>query len=365
MRAKPASLAILGAYPPPYGGVTVHTRRLCALLDERGIDYVVYNAVSAASDGRRIISVARGRRRWMLRYLLWGREPAVYLMSLHLSAWLVGALLVTLRGKRVYLRLQSEHLKDWCRSSRWRRGLARFALRRMTGIIAVNRELVDLVRSLGVPAERIHWFPGYLPPTPDEHERTGVAPAVWAFAEGHKPLLVANGKICRHHGEDLYGLDHLVELAARLAPDYPTLVIAICFWEHRAEEEAALAELRERAAELGVADRMLFHTTPGLLLPVIAAADLFLRPTNTDGDANSIREALDLGIPTIASDAVERPEGTVLFRTRDLDDFESCARAHLGGARRPAPGQNSIARERVTRYLELITALAQEDRPAH
>lgn len=361
MGVKPASLAILGAYPPPYGGVTVHTRRLCALLDARGIDYIVYNAVSEAQEGRRVVSVARGRRMWMLRYLLTGRERAVYLMSLHLSAWLIGALMVKLRGKRVLLRLQSEHLKDWCRTSCWRRSLARFALRNVTGVVAVHRDLATLVRSLGVPGERVHWFPGFLPPTQDEFDRTRVAPEVWEFADRHEPLLVANGKVCWHHGEDLYGLDHLVELAARLAPDYPRLGIAICFWEHRREEEAALTALRERAAALGVADRVLFNTTPGLFLPVISAADLFLRPTNTDGDANSIREALHLGIPALASDVVPRPEGTVLFRVRDLDDFEVQVRLLLKESARPTPAADQ---ERVSRYLELVAAFVQNDSPA-
>ena len=49
--------------------------------------------------------------------------------------------------------------------------------------------------------------------------------------------------------------------------------------------------------------------------------DLFVRPTSTDGDAVSIREALWLGVPTVASDAVARPAGVATFRSRDADDL--------------------------------------------
>lgn len=49
--------------------------------------------------------------------------------------------------------------------------------------------------------------------------------------------------------------------------------------------------------------------------------DLVLRPTNTDGDALTIREALYFGVPVIASDAVRRPTGTILFRNRDAKDL--------------------------------------------
>jgi hypothetical protein len=50
-------------------------------------------------------------------------------------------------------------------------------------------------------------------------------------------------------------------------------------------------------------------------------SNIFVRPTNTDGDAVSLREALYFKIPSVVSDAVSRPEGSVLFRNRDVNDF--------------------------------------------
>ena len=46
-----------------------------------------------------------------------------------------------------------------------------------------------------------------------------------------------------------------------------------------------------------------------------------VRPTNTDGDALSIREAMYFKISVIASDVTTRPENTIIFKNRDLDDF--------------------------------------------
>jgi glycosyltransferase involved in cell wall biosynthesis len=50
-------------------------------------------------------------------------------------------------------------------------------------------------------------------------------------------------------------------------------------------------------------------------------SDIFLRPTRSDGDANSIREALYLGVPVIASDCVERPDQVLTFRTGDIPSY--------------------------------------------
>jgi glycosyltransferase involved in cell wall biosynthesis len=43
-----------------------------------------------------------------------------------------------------------------------------------------------------------------------------------------------------------------------------------------------------------------------------------MRPSRTDGDAVSIREALAMDVPVIASDVVGRPIGTVTFPTADV-----------------------------------------------
>ena len=54
---------------------------------------------------------------------------------------------------------------------------------------------------------------------------------------------------------------------------------------------------------------------------LILESDLVLRATNTDGDALSLREALFFEKTVIASDVVDRPAGTVLFRNRDANDL--------------------------------------------
>jgi glycosyltransferase involved in cell wall biosynthesis len=54
---------------------------------------------------------------------------------------------------------------------------------------------------------------------------------------------------------------------------------------------------------------------------------VFVRPSRADGDAVSIREALQAGVPVVASDVVERPDGAVLFRTGDRAALTSALRA--------------------------------------
>src|SRR6185503_3437392 len=244
---KPAALAIVSGYPPPYGGVTVEVQRLRPLLERRGVDYIIYNAVSASQDGGRVVSVCRWRGLWTLRYLLAGREPAIYLMTDRLIVWLLGAFAASWRGKRVLVQLRNAYLADWIARSPVRRILAGFALRRVTHVVCVSRLLMSCAVSIGVDARRVHWSPAFLPPDLAPEGRTSVAPEVWAFVESHRPVIAANGKVYWYEGQDLYGLDHLVDLAARLKPDYPDIGIVVCFWEHAPADEPYLNKLRRKA----------------------------------------------------------------------------------------------------------------------
>lgn len=362
MRRRHASLAIVSAWPPPYGGVSVEVLRLCPLLDRRGVDYVIYNAVSSSGDGRRVIPVRRWRRLWTPLFLLTAREPAIYLMSERVTVWLLAALAARCRGKRVLVQLRSAALLDKVLPRALARVCARFALRRLTGVVCVNRALEEAVRGLGVDASRIHYSPAFLPPADPRQERAMVAPAVWTFVEAHRPVIAANGRVQWYQGQDLYGFDLLVELAARLKPDYPDIGIVVCLWEHGPKEASYLDDLQRRAARSGVADHILFNTERGVFVPVLDAADIFVRPTNTDGDAVSVREALALGVPAVASDVVERPAGARLFKSRDLDDLEAKVRQALRDSvalpRRSEVQVNPADRRRIEAYIELLARLA-------
>ena len=64
---------------------------------------------------------------------------------------------------------------------------------------------------------------------------------------------------------------------------------------------------------------MTFHVKEGPFIPVLRLTDVLLKPTNTDGDAISVREALYLGVPVVASDVVERP-----YLWPSSFDFQPC-----------------------------------------
>jgi glycosyltransferase involved in cell wall biosynthesis len=72
----------------------------------------------------------------------------------------------------------------------------------------------------------------------------------------------------------------------------------------------------------------------GVTLHLINDCDVLLRTTRYDGDAISIREALHLDTPVVATDNGMRPEGVHLIPDGDGAALENAIAAALGGGAR-------------------------------
>ncbi|HNY26046.1 MAG TPA: glycosyltransferase family 4 protein [Candidatus Sumerlaeota bacterium] len=354
---KKGDLAIIGPYPPQFGGISIHILRLGTLLDSRGIPYKIYNTSSRAEVPGKVVSILKWRSVRALWYAISGREACVYLHVQRLGLWLLGAFMQRFRGKRFMLCLHNMNIHNWCVTSAWKRWLIQWVVCNTYALVCVNQRVYRSVLDLGVSRDRVFYLPSFLPPGPESTRKSDVCQEVWAAMEGRHPLIAANGKVAWHDGQDLYGLDLLLELAVRLKPNYPNLKIVVCFWDHKPEDQPYLDKLIALAREKGVDGNLCFNTRQGPFIPVLAEADVFVRPTNTDGDATSIREALALGVPSVVSDVVERPEGSLLFRTRDLDDFEEKVRQVLS---KTGPNQGTrtfVVSEEDKQRIELQVTL--------
>ena len=101
------------------------------------------------------------------------------------------------------------------------------------------------------------------------------------------------------------------------------------------QDEARVRELIE-LWQLGDAVLLTGWVTHETCLAIIRESDVFVRTTLYDGDASSVREALALGVPVVASRTAFRPTGPILFPPGDPDGLHAALVETLavGGARR-------------------------------
>ncbi|MFC2108300.1 glycosyltransferase family 4 protein [Candidatus Bipolaricaulota bacterium] len=320
-------VALIGSYQPPFGGISVHLKRFSEYLEREGVEHVLYNTVSAAERLPRVVSVATHRVLWYTRFLLTHRCTVVHLLSVNWLARVMFGVAAALRTGKYALSIHGRSVSQALKSRNLAIALlTRWLLRRMDAIIASNPDIArDCIELAGVSPERIHIIPAFIPPPNDG--RAEVPEYVRDYMASHYPLLSAVGWIGQiHEGHDVYGIDMMVALVQRLKGDHPRIGLVISV---NGGPKDAVRETIQYIRQV-VGDNIRFVEDPlDEFTPIAQQSDLFLRPTNTDGDAVCIREALYVGTPVVASDAVPRPSSCVLFKNRDIDDFEYHVRQAL------------------------------------
>jgi glycogen(starch) synthase len=294
---------LIGDYPPPSGGVATHVQQLEAYLTRAGTQV-------------RVLNIGKGGPPPSAAHLVWtaGRYAAAgWIVHLHTSgnnpkSWMVVAALGLLAGAsaRRFVTLHSGSVPQFL-SSAPRRRFARAGLSGYGQIIAVSAPIQRALIECGAPQWRVAVHPAFLA----SQTVAGAPPPGFAQARARFSPLVAYA----HHPSPVYGRATLMRALDLL----PSAAGVSCFGPGSQEIDhprvASLGEL-EHAAALGV----------------IAASDVLARPTTIDGDAITVREALALGTPAVASDAVLRPEGTRVFRTGDAASLaQAIARAAESG----------------------------------
>jgi glycosyltransferase involved in cell wall biosynthesis len=243
--------------------------------------------------------------------LLWATPADV--IHLHLGGQLTFRLLALclacslLPGRRLVLTFHSGGYPSGEDGRNARaRSFQGFVLRRPDLVIAVNEEIAAWFRRLGVPEQRIKVLCPYSPvsiPGP-----TVLPPAIREFVATHSPVLTTVGLL-----EPEYDLPLQINVMADIRSRYPNAGLAII-------GSGSLEGQLRRAIDATAVPRdiMLCGDVPhAATVRLLADSDLFLRTTLYDGDSVSVREALQIGVPVIASDNGMRPEGVHLIPRSD------------------------------------------------
>ncbi|HLN02401.1 MAG TPA: glycosyltransferase family 4 protein [Bryobacteraceae bacterium] len=335
MRMK---ILLIGPYPPPHGGVSVHVSG-------------IHLQLIAAGERCRVLDTSRDRPGLgfgivLLRHAWQGWTLHVHTNGHNLKSWLL-ALGCGLAGRArggCILTLHSGMAPGYLRAAPlWRRRLAAFVCSLYTRVICVSDEIRSAVLSFGLPPHRTEIVPACL-----KTERTEVAldPSILAWIGRHQPLF-STALFFRPE----YGFDMLTTAVARLRLRYPSVgCLVMGSGEQREEAERRIHEtgLEENVLLLG-------DVNHDACLALMSVSDVFIRATLEDGDSTSVREALSLGVPVVASRIGTRPPGTILFQLGDVGEMLSkidVAMAKKRDAEMPSLGRM----DRLMEIYQQVTA---------
>ena len=241
---------------------------------------------------------------WILHVHTNGHNPKSWFIALGLrsrgAAWSGSDADLCIRA---WLQL---YLRD---SDGWKRQIARLTCVLYDRVICVNNEIAEAITQLGLREREGANQPAFLPiESPDILFPENIA----SWMQGHSPV-ISSTMFFRPE----YGFELLLEAVSRLKQQYPKIG---CFVmgsdEEQAQAEARALVERSRLTESVYLGGDLDHE---MCLAMMSRSSMFVRPTFRDGDSISVREALSLGVPVVASNVGARPEGVVLFEPGDVD----------------------------------------------
>jgi glycosyltransferase involved in cell wall biosynthesis len=311
-------VALIGVYPPPYGGVSVHVQRLLAGCLDNDIRCVVFDNGRHVKKVKHVFNLSRI---WNWLRFLASRQDIVHVHTSSIN-WVIPVIFFYLARMKGAGFVLSYHSLRNSESDFGVLGLKmmKTMLRSTSHCIAINSEIKEKLVSMGARPEKVTVIPAYLPPVIKEEEIGEIPPDVWDFMERHTPLISANAyAIVKYRGQDLYGIDMCVEMCAVLKKDYPGVGLVFCL--PSIGDPDYFNELKRRISVKGIEVNFLFQTRPCQFYPVLMKSDIFVRPTNTDSYGVSVAEAIHFKVPAIASDVCQRPGGTILFENRNVIDF--------------------------------------------
>lgn len=322
---------LVGPYPPPFGGISAHVARLAEAAREHGLSVRVLNHFRTR-DGDALVIGSLARNPWRYWHSL--RSASARVVHYHHSRWstlLAAALALRHSSAATVVTVHGRELEPFlCSRVPGVARLTRRALMVFDVLIAVSSEIEQSLSSLG-PVKLI---PAFIPTHNDE---ASLSPATRAFLRDGTNVVVAAYRLSvDRRGRMIYGLETAIRSFAAVARARSDLRLAIFLASAPSSRRQSdrLRLLIEGVDDEDVRRRIgVFCGEP--LAPALPLAALYLRPTLTDGDAVSIREAIAAGVPVLASDVVVRPPGV---RTVPLDTSRWAEAVEQALARRePAP----------------------------
>ena len=301
----------VGRYPlfeyPPYDlalAVRMHEVVLAHKLDLLHVHYAIPHATSA----------------WIAREMLLPTRPDIKVLT-------------TLHGTDITIVGQDPSFFP----------ITKFSIEKSDGLTAVSRFLrAETQSAFGCTGCRIEVIPNFIDPA--VYDRSRYEPQLRQQIEAGRKVLIHISNF-----RPVKRVRDVVAIHARVTKDIPSVLVMVGDGPDR-----VLAEQEARA--LGTSDSVFFLGKLESVAPLLASADLFLLPTQSESFGLSALEALATGVPVIGVNAgglpevVRNGETGALCAAGDVEGMASAAVSILGDADRWRAMSTLAARDARERF---------------
>lgn len=303
----------IGRFPPPIGGVSYFLQRLKSYLDNSQKNNTFYDISGIDTEKKEekgIICCSQLRCFWEV---LWQEKSLVVFHSNRLPI-LIGAQILGLKHKIVIFTHGESILKN-----KEKGFLYRFLLKSIDYFVTPTELIYKNLKKQYLKFEKkIFYIPFIL--FPKDIQPIKIKEVI-SIRNSSEYLLVGYAyDLIFHNGIDLYGVDMMIEVLYKLRND--GINVSLILLLPNCTNEEYYNELLKKSERYNLKQSVLIlQERIDEAISLYKIADIYLRPTNTDGDSFSVWESLYVKTPVVASDVAQRPKECVMFKSRDMDDF--------------------------------------------
>lgn len=299
---------LIGPTPPPVGGVSIHINRFVLRLSRLGWPISVLST-TAQHDDCNTIAIGNSRIFGILsRYrkfhgnLVVVHSSEIYGLAVAAYCKLAGAQVVQyFHNGRALARIQRRPFL---------KGVVGKLLGYLDQVFVVNIEIAASVQQLSNGMAKVDVVNPFIPPL--DNELRGYQPP--GFESGRQIYIGWCGLFSGDRAA-IYGLDFFATVFRRLVSSGHDVVAILAAADSDVESEG---QTMARMNTL-FSNRVVIVPSGVPFVSVMNILDVFVRPTSTDGDSISVREAIYLNLPVLASDVSPRPTGVETYRFGDED----------------------------------------------
>ena len=303
-------ITLVGAYPPPWGGIQTHLVQLRHYLEQKGHECFIINlgknkelTETNLRSPRTALEVAK--------ILIKQNCDVIHLHfggKIHLRLKLLTLFCCLLLRRPAVVTIHSGGLPHFSRFKRW--GLMRIAFLKVKHIICVNPEIAKVFIDFGIPAERCQIIPAFA--FKFENPNSPLTGETKEFLSKHNPVLTTVGLL-----EPEYDLSLLIRTMQDILNVHPKTGLYII------GSGSLYDRLKNEIKYFGLEDSIFLtgDYPHEQTIEILRRSNCYIRATLYDGDCLSIREAQALGIPVVASNTGMRPMPGTLFEIGNQQDF--------------------------------------------
>lgn len=312
-------MALIGPYPPPYGGISVFMKNLRSFIDRHfNVEIWIINELEKEEPVNHILALGRNSRlRYILRlfrYLRKIRPQLIYYNGPHGLARFLLAVYSRWTNIPLILHLHGMSAIDFYKKNILTRRMSKYTFQNADQIIAVNSYISSFLKNKGWAS------PFTLPPLLPSGDNPVITSRQMEFINSlpaEKKYFLSYGTLdTNSQGEYIYGIDRLLQTFG-MYPGEEHLILVIIL-KDQSQKKIYNQFIQPLVDSLPYKHRIHIYTHEGQesLYPFYRKASAFIRWTTEDGDPLSIHEAMEAGLSVFATDIAPRPERVIVFNPR-------------------------------------------------